>query len=308
MRVIITGGTGLVGSALASSLAGDGHDVIVLSRNPERVAKQLQKGIRAERWDARTPAGWGELVNGTQVIVNLAGEVIGSENVIAGRWTEKRKHAMLQSRLDAGRAVVEAVRAAHQKPSLVLQASASGFYGERGDEILTEEAGPGRDFLAQVCVQSEASTEPVEALGVRRVVTRTGLLLNTKRGAFVPLRFLTSIGAGGPIGSGRQYWPWIHMDDEIAAMRFLIDSGASGVVNLCAPQSVRQIEFARTLGRVMKRPSIMPGPAFAVRMVVGEMADYLLLMSQRLVPECLQLMGFPFKFPELEPALRDLLQ
>jgi uncharacterized protein (TIGR01777 family) len=308
MRVIITGGTGLIGSALSSSLAADGHDVIVLSRNPERVAKQLRKGVRAERWDARTAAGWGELVNGTHAIVNLASEVIGNENIVSSRWTAKRKHAILQSRLDAGRAVVEAVRAAHQKPSVVVQASASGYYGSRRDEVLTEEAGPGQDFLAQVCVQWEASTEPVEALGVRRAIARTGLLLSDKGGALVPLRRLTFFGIGGPLGSGRHYWPWIHIDDEVAALRFLIDSGASGAVNLCTPNPVRQAEFARTLGRVMKRPSFMPAPAFAMRLAAGELADVMLLASQRQMPECLQLMGFRFKFPELEPALRDLLK
>jgi uncharacterized protein (TIGR01777 family) len=204
--------------------------------------------------------------------------------------------------------VVEAVRAAHQKPSVVVQASASGYYGSRRDEVLTEEAGPGQDFLAQVCVQWEASTEPVEALGVRRAIARTGLLLSDKGGALVPLRRLTFFGIGGPLGSGRHYWPWIHIDDEVAALRFLIDSGASGAVNLCTPNPVRQAEFARTLGRVMKRPSFMPAPAFAMRLAAGELADVMLLASQRQMPECLQLMGFRFRFPELEPALRDLLK
>lgn len=308
MRIIITGGTGLMGSALANSLAADGHDVIILSRSPDRAAKSLRKGQRAERWDGRTAAGWGELVNGTDAIVNLAGESIAGENIISGRWTARRKQAILDSRVNAGRAVVEAVRAAHQKPPVVVQASAVGYYGPRGDERVTEDTPAGSDFLARVCVAWEAATAPVEELGVRRAIARTGLLLSAQAGALAPLRFITAVGGGGPMGSGRQYWPWIHLADQVAALRFLIDSGASGAFNLSSPNPVTNAVFARTLGKVMRRPSFMPAPAFAMRLVAGELADALLLSGQRQVPECLTRMGFKFKFTELEPALRDLLR
>jgi uncharacterized protein (TIGR01777 family) len=309
MRVIITGGSGLIGSALAESLAADGHEVVILSRNPARAAQavRMQKGMRAEAWDGRTAQGWAPLAEGAGAIVNLAGESIAGANPVAGRWTAGRKQAMRESSVNAGRAVVEAVRAAREKPAVVVQASAVGYYGPRGDEVVTEATPPGDDFLAKLCLEWEASTQPVESLGVRRAIARTGLPLSLRGGLFPPLRTVFGLFVGGPLGSGKHYWPWIHMADEVAALRFLIESGAAGLFNLCAPNPVTNREFSRALARVMGRPAVLGAPAFALRLALGELADELMLSGQRQAPEKLQQMGFVFKFPTLEPALRDLL-
>jgi uncharacterized protein (TIGR01777 family) len=308
MRVIITGGTGMLGSVLADRLAKDGHDVVVLSRSPERVAPRLSKGIRAERWDGRTAAGWGRLADGAGAIVNLAAENIAGSNPFLGRWTAARKRKLLESRLNSGKAVVEAVQNAATKPKVVVQASAVGYYGPRGSEVVTEDTPAGNDFLARLCVNWEASTQPVEDMGVRRAIARTGLPVTTKGGFFPPLLLQHRLFAGGPMGGGGHYWPWIHVDDEIAALRFLIESGGEGPFNLSAPNPVTNKEFSRTLGKVAKRPSLIPTPAFAMRLAFGELGQTLFFTGQRVVPQRLQQLGFAFKFPELEPALRDVVR
>ena len=307
MRVIITGGSGLIGTALSAELAGAGHEVIILSRNPDKASRGLRSGIRAERWDGRTADGWGPLADGAGVIVNLAGESIAGDNPVSGRWTAERKRAIRDSRVNAGQAVVAAVRAAKQKPA-VVQASAVGYYGPHGDEVVTEDTPAGSDFLSKVCVDWEASTAEVTALGARRAVARTGILLSPDGGALPPLRLVTNLGGAGPMGSGRQYWAWIHMADEIAALRYLVESSASGPYNLCAPNPVTNGEFMKTLARVMHRPSFLPTPAFALRLMAGELADSLFLTGQRPAPKRLEEEKFGFKFPVLEPALRDLMK
>jgi uncharacterized protein (TIGR01777 family) len=307
MRVIITGGTGVVGTALTESLVRDGHEVIILSRNPAKAAGRLPAGARAERWDARTGRGWEALAEGAGAIVNLAGENIAGNIPPLSRWTAARKREILESRAHAGQAVVEAVQTAHDKPRVVVQASAVGYYGDGGERVLTEASPRGHNFEAEVSQVWEAATEPVEAMGVRRVIARTGLVMSHKGGIFPFIRLQFRLFAGGPLGSGQQWFPWIHVDDHVAALRFLIDSGLSGPVNLAAPEAVRYKDFARTLGKVMGRPSFIPAPAFALRLAMGEKADGLLLSSHREAPEVLLKSGFKFKYPKLEPALSDLV-
>lgn len=303
MRIIITGGTGLIGRALAASLAADGSEVIVLSRNPTQ-AQGLPAGVRAERWDGRTAQGWGRLADGAAAIINLAGE-----SIAARRWTAGQKRRIIDSRLNAGRAVVEAIDAAAVRPPVLIQASAVGYYGPCGDQEIAEDAGPGNDFLAQqVAVPWEESTASVEAMGVRRVIIRTGVVLSQKGGALprmvLPFRFFV----GGPLGNGRQWFPWIHLADEVAAIRFLMErADARGAFNLSAPNPLTNAEFSRTLGRVMRRPALIPTPALALRLLFGEMAT-VLLDGQRAVPRRLQQLGFTFKFPHAELALRDILR
>ncbi len=301
MRVLITGGSGLIGRALSANLARDGNEIIILSRQPERIVG-LPMGVSARWWDSHTTEGWSSLVDGTDAIINLAGE-----NISSGRWSDERKHAILKSRSSAGQAVVQAVRAAARKPRIVIQASGIGYYGPYGDEEITEETPPGHDFLAQLAANWESSTASLESLGVRRAIIRTGVVLSIEGGALprmlLPFRFF----AGGRLGSGRQWFPWIHIADEVGAIRFLIENEtANGPFNLTAPVPLNNAEFSRLLGQQLRRPALMPIPAFALRLLFGEMAT-VLLDGQRAIPRRLVQLGFTFQFPEAEPALRDLL-
>jgi len=301
MRVLITGGSGLIGRNLAVCLMEHGHEVIVLSRQPEKAFGMPASAV-AERWDGRTFTGWGRHLEGTDAVVNLAGE-----NIAEGRWTSDRKRRIRESRLNAGRSMVEAIEAAKRKPRVLVQASGVGYYGDCGDETLTENSGAGKDFLAQLAVEWEAGTAAVETLGVRRVVIRTGVVLSSD-GGFLPLMVLPfRFFIGGRMGNGKQWLPWIHIADEVDSIRFLIErEDASGVFNLTAPNPVTNTDFSRILGRQLRRPSLMPLPAFVLRMVFGEMAD-VLLFSERAIPQRLADSGYVFRFPDAPSGLRDLL-
>jgi uncharacterized protein (TIGR01777 family) len=301
MRVIVTGGSGLIGRALVPRLTAEDHEVIVLSRNPQRV-KGLPEGARAEGWDGRSTQGWGPLVDGDTAVINLAGE-----NIASGRWTESRKKRILESRVDAGRAVTEALTRSKKTPKVLLQASAVGYYGPTGDREVTESSPAGEDFLALVCLAWEGATRAVEDAGIRRIVLRTGVVLSSEGGALpkmsLPFRFF----AGGPAGGGDQYVPWIHIQDEVEAILILLQQEElSGPFNLTAPDPVTNAQLGKQLGAVLHRPSLLPAPAFALRAVLGEMAD-VLLTGQRALPRRLQEAGFTFRFPRLAAALEDLL-
>ena len=301
MKVIIIGGTGLIGRALAEDLARDGHEVIILSRS-SGPAKGFQPGIRLARWDGHTADGWGPLADGADAIVNLAGE-----NLSAGRWTAEQKQAILNSRVGAGAAVVEAVLQARKKPRVLIQSSAVGYYGPTGDELLAEDAPSGDGFLAGVCREWEASTQAVETMGVRRVVARTGVVLSPNSGALPRMLLPFKFFAGGPLGSGRQWMSWIHLDDQVRALRFLMETpGAKGAFNLSAtPLTNRQ--FAQVAGKVMRRPAFFAVPAAIIRLVFGEMGT-VVLDGQRVSARRLTDLGFKFRFPDAEAALADLLR
>jgi uncharacterized protein len=301
MRVIITGGSGLIGRGLARELGGAGHDVVVLTRDPDR-AGGLPAGVRAVRWDGKTALGWGSLLDGEAAIVHLAGE-----SVAEGRWTAEKKRRIRDSRVVSGAAVMDAIRAAAVKPRVLIQASAVGYYGPRGDEVIPEDTPPGRDFLASVCQEWEASTAEAEALGVRRPVVRTGIVLARDGGALPAMSLPFKLMIGGPLGDGRQWFPWIHLDDEIGALRFLLErDDARGAFNLSAPNPVTNRALTRALAAALGRPGFLPAPAFALRLAVGEMAESL-LHGQRAVPSRLAELGYAFRWPELAPALRNLL-
>lgn len=300
-RVLITGGTGLIGRALSASLAGDGYEVVVLSRDPER-AVGLPPGVRAERWDARTAAGWGALVDGAHAVVNLAGE-----SIAAGRWTAERKRRIRESRLDAGRAVVQAMESAKEKPPVLVQASGVGYYGPCGEEDVLESAPAGQDYLARLAVEWEASTAGVEAMGVRRAIVRTGIVLSKNGGALPRMMLPFRLFVGGRQGSGRQWLPWIHIADEVGAIRFLMENEkARGSFNLTAPNPVTNADFSRLLGWQLGRPTMVLTPAFLLRLLFGEMSG-MLLTGQRAVPRHLTQMGYAFRFAEAEAALGDIL-
>ena len=308
MRVIITGGTGMIGSALTPKLIAAGHEVIILSRNPGRVSSP-PAGARLVQWDAKTAAGWGDLIDGNTTIINLAGANIAGTNFFPERWTDQKKALIIDSRNNAGAAVEAAVAAAADKPRAVLQVSGVGYYGVKtGDQALNEDAPPGTDFLAKVCVDWEASTAAVKDHGVRHIVMRTGIVLSTKEGALartiVPYKFFV----GGPFGNGQQWWSWIHLDDQVDAIHFLVESeSAEGVYNLCSPTPMRNKDFGKALGQVMSRPSLFPVPAFAMNLMFGEVA-IVVLEGQKVIPTRLQQDGFTFTFPEVKPAFADLIE
>lgn len=301
MRVIITGGTGLLGTALARDLVKDGHEVIALSRKPSE--RSIPDGVKLEHWDAQTGDGWHKFITADTAIVNLAGAGLADE-----RWTDERKRIVVDSRVNAGEAVIHAIEKATEKPAVVVQASAIGYYGPSGAEMLTEESPPAEDFLAQVCVQWEEVIKPVpEQHGVRTVIMRTGVVLSLDGGAFprqlTPFKFYV----GGPIGAGKQWYSWIHIKDEIRAIRFLIENeDTSGVYNLTAPNPVTNAEFTRHLARGMNRPGIVPVPPFALQLLFGEMST-VILDGQRVLPKRLQEAGFDFQFEHVTTALADLL-
>ena len=299
MRVLIAGGTGLIGAALTKSLVNDGHEVVILSRSAGTSKGPLVSHVQ---WDGRTIGEWVRQVENVDAVVNLTGE-----NLSSGLWIPARKQSILNSRVDAGKVLVEAIRRAQRKPSVLVQASGVGFYGTRQSGLLTEDAPHGDDFLANVSTEWEASTKGVEELGVRRVVIRTAVVLSSEGGALERLLLPFRLFVGGPLGSGSQWMSWIHMHDQVRAIRFLIENqSASGAFNLSA-NALTNNEFAAVAGKVMRRPSFLRVPAFALRLLLGEMST-VVLEGQRVSAQKLIQLGFKFSFPDLEPALKDLLK
>ncbi len=300
MNIILAGGTGLIGRELTAALLADHHQVWVLSRNPQ--AASAQPGAQLVGWDARTSAGWGHLVEEAGAIFNLAGENLGAQ-----RWTPAHKERVLSSRANAGKAVVQALAEAKRRPGVLVQASAIGYYGASDERILDEYSPSGKDWQAKVCLDWEFSTREAERLGMRRVVVRTGLVLAKNGGVLPKLLLPFRLFGGGPLGSGKQYYSWISMQDEIRALMFLVkNADAAGVYNLTAPNPVTQAGFGHAIAQVLRRPYWFPAPAFAMRLALGEMST-LVLDGQRVVPKRLTEAGFKFKDEQLEPALQSIL-
>ena len=291
MRIVMAGGTGFLGSALAARLRAERHRVTMLTRRP--------RGPEDVQWDPGGPADdWAHVLDEADTVVNLAGE-----SIAGGRWTPARKAALRDSRIRSTRALVEGITRARRIPPTFLNASAVGIYGPHGDERLTEDSPPGSDFLAALCGEWEAEAMAADPI-TRVVLLRSGLVLHKDGGALGRMALPFYLLAGGPLGSGRQYISWIHRDDWIEMVSWALESSVlSGAVNLTAPSPVTNREFARALGRVLHRPSFMPAPAFALRAVLGEMADAI-LTDQRVIPARVQSLGFEFRYPRLEPALR----
>ncbi len=299
MNVLITGGTGMIGAALAKSLLADGHTVWILSRSAH--AERLPAGARLLQWDGRTTHGWGEIVSEMDAVVNLAGATIGQ-----WPWTAARKRLLIESRVQPSQAVAQAIQAASPRPRVLVQASGINYYGLRGDERIGEDAPPGGDFLARLAIAWEEASRPVEALGVRRVVIRTAIVLDAHTGVLPLMALPVRLFAGGPLGNGRQGLPWIHLRDQVGAMRFVLENEqAHGAFNFCAPEVVSNAQFIRTLANVLKRPYWLPAPAFALRLVLGDMSETL-LHGQFAEPRRLLAAGYRFAFPLLADALRDI--
>ena len=307
MRIVISGGTGLIGSELAHDLAGESHQVTILSRSPEKYQKLFGENVHLVYWDGRSAGEWVSHVDGADAIVNLAGESISGEGFLPDRWNADKKKRILDSRLKAGQAIVQAIETVDHKPGVLIQASAVGYYGSTGNVIVTESSPPGNDYLASVCEAWESSTISVERLGVRRAVARMGLVLSAEGGALPRLIVPSRLFAGGSFGSGNQYWPWVHITDAVRALRFIIENEVvAGFVNITAPNPVTSKEFGRALGRALGRPSAIPAPAFALRLVLGEVASTI-LEGQRVLPQILLDEDFTFQFPEIDLALNNLI-
>ena len=297
MKVVIAGGSGFLGRPLIRSLATDGCEVVVLTRKPSAST------VPEARFVSWTPDGesgpWAAELTGATAVVNLAGE-----SIAARRWSSAQKGRILQSRLLATRSLVAAIRGSSHAPAAFISGSAVGYYGPLGDERVTEERQAGSDFLSDVCRQWESEAART-ADATRVVCIRTGLVLEKDGGALPRMLLPFWIGAGGPLGSGRQYWPWIHRDDWTALVRWAIgNANAAGPINATAPTPVTNKEFAVTLGRVLRRPAFMPTPGFALQLALGEMAGALLLSGQRALPAKAERLGFSFRFNRLEDALR----
>lgn len=304
MKIVIGGANGLLGQRLVRALRARGDEVVALVRSA-RGGAPWADGVRLVEWDGRSQGAWAREVDGAHALVNLAGANVGGK-----RWSDAYKRLILESRVDSTRACVEALRAAKARPQAFLNASAVGLYGPRGDEEIDESAAPGHDFLAGVCQVWEAEAAPAGALGVRTILLRTGVVLAPPEegGALQRMVPVFKAFAGGPLGTGRQWFPWIHLDDEVAMILFALDrADAQGPLNLCAPNPVTMAAFARALGRALHRPALAPVPAFALRLAVGEFAE-VLLTGQRAVPKKARALGYEFKFPDLDGALADLLK
>ena len=304
MKVLITGGSGYIGRRLSTSLAADGHEVVGLSRRPESAPPQ--SGVRFVRWDARTAEGdWVSELAGAQGIVNLAGASIGK-----GRWTRRRMAEILSSRLAATSAIVEAIKRtpADRRLSVLVNASGIDYYGNRGDELVTEESRPGDSFLAGVSEQWEAAALKAQPLGLRIVLVRTALVFGRGALAFRLLTLPFRVFAGGPLGDGRQWFTWIHIDDLVGLYRLALeDLKVSGPMNAVAPDIRRQGEVAKEIGRQLHRPAIVPAPAPMLRLVLGEQSQ-LLLDGRRALPARAEAAGYAFRFGGLSEALKDTLR
>ena len=300
MRILIAGGTGLIGTALANSLLKDGHQVTILTRYPADVDRAHQ-GAELVGWDGKSSEGWGGMIEQMDAVVNLAGENIGS-----GLWTKNKKKRIRQSRIDSGMALCQAMERSFKRPPILIQASAIGYYGSMDDRELDEFYPAGNGFMPSVAKEWEASTQPVEYMGVRRVVIRSGLVLDKKEGVFPLLLLPIRLFVGGAIGGGKQWISWIHLDDEVDAIRFLIENEhASGVFNLTAPEPLTNSAFGKVLARILHRPFWLPIPAFAMKLVLGEMSA-LVLESQRVSSRKLVNLGFKFQYPTLKEAAKAI--
>ena len=297
MKFVVTGASGLVGHRLVPSLESKGHEVLRLVRNAPADPKEV-------RWDPSKGTIDAGALEGVDAAVHLAGE-----NLAEGRWTDEKKRRIRESRVKGKRLISETLAGLARKPEVLVSASAVGFYGSRGAEVLTEESSSGGDFLADVCREWEQATEAAEAAGVRVVHVRFGVILSGEGGALKKMLFPFRMGVGGKIGSGEQYVSWVTIDDAVGAIEHALENKTlSGPVNVVAPRPVTNREFTKAIGGALSRPTIFPVPEFALRLLFGEMADATLLSSQRAEPARLKESGYVFKHPEIGEALRHVLK
>ena len=296
MRVIVSGAGGLIGSALLPSLEGAGHEVVRLVRRP------TNGGLGEIQWNPADGQLDPAVLNGADAVINLNGR-----NISEGRWKPAVKNALRSSRLDATTTITDAINRCEAPPRVLVNASAVGFYGDRGDERLDESSPVGEGFLSELSRDWESAASKIESADTRVVLLRLGMVV-AAQGALGKMLMPFKMGVGGPIGSGRQFWPWIGIEDVVGVAHFVLENeDLAGPINLVSPQEIRCAAFARTLGRILGRPAILPMPAFAARLALGEMAEALLLASARVRPRVLEEAGYIFQAPTLEEAIRAAL-
>ena len=300
-KIIITGATGLIGRELCRKLHEEGDEVTVFTRGIRKGKEVLPYLKNFVEWDYDKPGLWKNELNGKDAVIHLAGA-----NVFGERWTRGYKRTIMDSRRAGTKNLVDSIGITRNKPKIFISSSAVGYYGDKGDEVLTEDSGSGADFLASVCRSWEYEAQQVEKFGVRRVSIRTGIVLSSKEGALKKMLLPFKLFAGGSIGNGKQWFPWIHIEDIIGAYLFALNNEISGVLNGTAPNPVTMQEFAKTLGKVLHRPSFFSVPEFVLQMAVGEGAESI-LSSLRVMPQKLIESSFQFKYEYLEPALISLL-
>jgi hypothetical protein len=301
MKLAITGATGFIGRALCNELI-KGHNVIALTRNPEKASSLLDKAVEIFKWNPDTLDGWEKCLENSDAVVNLAGT-----NLAFGRWTKNVRTEILNSRVTASRILVSAMKSFKARPKVVILASAIGFYGSRGDELLDDGSKVGYGFLSKVCQEIESYYREFEALGLRSVIIRTGVVLGANGGALPKMMMPFKFYIGGHWGSGNQWMSWISLADEVAAIKFLIENAnLCGVFNLTSPGPLRNRQFFQILAGVLKKPCWLPIPAFALKIMFGQMASELFLASQRVYPRKLIDSGFKFEQAELINALESM--
>ena len=300
-KIVITGATGSIGRILMQKLIARKDEVIIFTRNTENARKKSPNTVKYVKWDYKNPEEWKDHLNGVDTVIHLAGANLSSK-----RWNEEFKKLAYDSRVLSTRNLVQAISFVEKKPKTFICASAVGYFGNRYDEILNEESLPGNDYMANLCKDWEAEAAKVEQFGVRRISVRTGLVLSKDEGVLKQLYLPYKLFVGGPLGNGRQWFPWIHIDDIVGIYLHAIDNAdLTGAVNAASPGIVRMNEFAKTFGKVLHRPSLFKIPKFAMKIVAGEVADYA-VMSQRTSVNKILNAGYKFKFESLEEALSNL--
>lgn len=297
MKIAVTGATGLIGSALSERLHQQGHEILAITRQ-----KNLPSPFTTVYWNPERQELDASVLEGIDGVVHLAGETI------AERWSAKKKELIRSSRVEGTKLLVKGLKSLSKRPPVLVNSSAIGFYGSRGDEELDEQSAPGTGFLAEVCQAWEAESVRAEELGMRVVTLRTGIVLSIKGGALAKMLFPFKLGLGGPIGSGTQWMSWVHIDDVVGGFHFALHQPEfSGVANLTAPQPARNAEFTKALGQALSRPAFLPAPGFALKLVFGEMAQDLLLEGQKVLPRRLEQAGYKFQYPGLDEAIQDVI-
>ncbi len=303
MRIVVAGGSGFVGRTLVPGLLTEGHHVAVLTRDPDSTRQTTDGRVTIAQWDGKNPGPWLEHIDGADAVLNFAGESIGGK-----RWSAKQKRRIVESRFNATSAIVDAIGKATGRPSVLINASAVGFYGPVGQGDVVEEYPRGDTFLSETVDQWETVARTAGKFNVRVVLLRSGVVLGKGGGALERMLAPFKMFVGGPLGSGRQWFPWVHVDDLVGVVLFaLANDDVAGPVNVAAPQSLTMREFCSELGNAMHRPSWAPVPGFVLKMVLGEMSE-MVLTGQRVVPKALERHGYVFKFPQIAPALADILR